>query len=288
MDILFEETKSVFPNTKCGHYRRFIWDLMGESSTSLAAKIVFFISLNIWTLAIGLPDLKIKVEVNLTEHVTKLTKKKQHLENFQTNNCDVLKLKNIYLKNKYGQDCKKLEEVFTEIMELIQERDAIKIKILEILSSLEFVCNVWFLIEFVMKLVVAPQKKKFLKDPMNIIDILAIFPYWWYVLFFGDKDSEKRIVWLFQTIRTLMILIRILWSRWNSFYVQAMILALKYSFNQLQQLLQLFLVVSFILSGWCYQTGKDVPLWYGSWLYWAINTMTTSECNSVFSGLLVQ
>ena len=180
---------------------------------------------------------------------------------------------------------------------MIQESDAIRIRILEILSSIELVCNVWFLIEFVMKLVVAPQKKEFLKDPMNIIDILAIFPYW-YLMIFGvqpdeyediykyeyefDKNNEKEIVWLFQTIRTSMTTIRILWIR--SFYVHVMILALKYSFNQLQKLLQLFLAVSFILSGWCYLAEKDVvDTWYyyrqfssiGLALYWAINTITT-------------
>ena len=45
----------------------------------------------------------------------KLAEKKRHLENFQTEFCDV--------KKKYEEACKKLEEDITETVELIQERD---------------------------------------------------------------------------------------------------------------------------------------------------------------------
>ena len=79
MDDLFEENKSVFSNTKCGNYRRFIWELMGERSTSRAAKIVFYTSFFIWATAIAIPDAKIKVNVELTNPETiKLTKLKQY------------------------------------------------------------------------------------------------------------------------------------------------------------------------------------------------------------------
>ncbi len=53
--------------------------------------------------------------VSIQEHETKLTEKKRHLENFQTEFCDV--------KKKYEEACKKLEEDITETVELIQERD---------------------------------------------------------------------------------------------------------------------------------------------------------------------
>lgn len=53
--------------------------------------------------------------VSIQEHETKLNDKKKHLENFQTEFCDV--------KKKYEEACKKLEEDITETVELIQERD---------------------------------------------------------------------------------------------------------------------------------------------------------------------
>ena len=53
--------------------------------------------------------------VSIQEHETKLTEKKRHLENFQSEFCDI--------KKKYEEACKKLEEDITETVELIQERD---------------------------------------------------------------------------------------------------------------------------------------------------------------------
>lgn len=53
--------------------------------------------------------------VAIQEHETKLTEKKRHLENFQSEFCDI--------KKKYEEACKKLEEDITETVELIQERD---------------------------------------------------------------------------------------------------------------------------------------------------------------------
>merc|ERR1712223_2305466 len=53
--------------------------------------------------------------VSIQEHEMKLTEKKRHLENFQSEFCDV--------KKKYEEACKKLEEDITETVELIQERD---------------------------------------------------------------------------------------------------------------------------------------------------------------------
>merc|ERR1719340_619847 len=53
--------------------------------------------------------------VSIKETEMKLAEKKRHLENFQTEFCDV--------KKKYEEACKKLEEDITETVELIQERD---------------------------------------------------------------------------------------------------------------------------------------------------------------------
>jgi len=53
--------------------------------------------------------------VDIQENEKKLAEKKRHLENFQSEFCDV--------KKKYEEACKKLEEDITETIELIQHRD---------------------------------------------------------------------------------------------------------------------------------------------------------------------
>ena len=41
-----QEEPDIFPETKCGNYMRFIWDLMEKSETSFAARIVSFLSIS--------------------------------------------------------------------------------------------------------------------------------------------------------------------------------------------------------------------------------------------------
>lgn len=53
--------------------------------------------------------------VTIQESEKKLAEKKHHLENFQTEFCDI--------KKKYEEACKKLEEDITQTVELMQERD---------------------------------------------------------------------------------------------------------------------------------------------------------------------
>ena len=41
-----KEEPDVFPETRCGGYMRFLWDLMEKSETSFAARVVSFISIS--------------------------------------------------------------------------------------------------------------------------------------------------------------------------------------------------------------------------------------------------
>ena len=48
---------------------------------------------------------------------------------------------------------------------------------LEFLFYIETVCIIWFCIEFFVRLISCPSKATFLKSPLNIVDFLAILPY---------------------------------------------------------------------------------------------------------------
>ena len=77
---------------------------------------------------------------------------------------------------------------------------------------LEVVCIMWFAVEFCLRLAGAPEKWEFLKDKMNIIDVLAILPFLVNALFIEfsggggeDFDQIKKVVQIFRIMRILGI-----------------------------------------------------------------------------------
>ena len=56
-----------------------------------------------------------------------------------------------------------------------------------ILSVLDHVTMAFFTIEYVVRFLCAPKKCKFVKSPLNIVDIMAILPYFIGFLLEGFK-----------------------------------------------------------------------------------------------------
>ena len=46
-----------------------------------------------------------------------------------------------------------------------------------LLALNEMICIIWFSLEYVLRLVGAPDKKAFLTNGLNFVDVLAILPY---------------------------------------------------------------------------------------------------------------
>ncbi|XP_063727365.1 potassium voltage-gated channel subfamily C member 4-like isoform X3 [Symsagittifera roscoffensis] len=61
------------------------------------------------------------------------------------------------------------------------------------LTILDYVCSIWFTIEFIVRLIFCPNRVVFFKTMLNLIDLLAIVPF--YVQILADKTDLVVSMW---------------------------------------------------------------------------------------------
>lgn len=76
-----------------------------------------------------------------------------------------------------------------------------------IFFTMESICVIIFTVELLVRFYVCPKKKKFMLDAMNVIDILAILPYYitLIITIFGEDTSYIQILKVLRVIRILKL-----------------------------------------------------------------------------------
>lgn len=145
---------------------------------------------------------------------------------------------------------------------------------------LETICTAFFTLEVLIRVVVCPSKKKFVKDFKNLVDFTAVVPY--YVTLFNTLSSpncENAKSSASLAFLRVIRLVRIFKLTKHSAGLQVLILTFKASFGGLCLFLVALVVCILVFSSAVYFAEVGTP---GSQInsipdgfWWAIITMTT-------------
>lgn len=70
---------------------------------------------------------------------------------------------------------------------------------------IEISCFTWFVIEILARFIVCPNKIKFLKTPLNIIDIASIIPYFAWLIFSKYNNIPDSLKQMLSTLRIMLL-----------------------------------------------------------------------------------
>ena len=150
-----------------------------------------------------------------------------------------------------------------------------------VLEMVDSVCTCFFTVEFLIRWIVAPNRIKFWKSIMNIIDVLCVLPMWIKYIMLSlhvQMDMELLPVFFVITILRVLRICRVLRMARHYTGVKILMLALSASLQELVMLLIFVFIVILIFSVVMYyaeffetDTFQTIPRGY----WWAIITLTT-------------
>lgn len=156
------------------------------------------------------------------------------------------------------------------------------------LEVIETVCIGWFTVEYVLRLVSCPNKVKFILAFMNIIDFMAIMPFYVVLILTSLGAGVMELANVQQAVQALRIMriARIFKLARHSSGLQTLTSALKSSFKELGLLLMYMGVGVFLFSALGYTMEQNHPDTLFTSIpqsfWWAVITMTTVGYGDVY------
>jgi len=162
----------------------------------------------------------------------------------------------------------------------------------------EAICIAWFTLEYFLRLVGCPKKMEFLQDKMNLVDVLAIMPYYMELVMrvenkevsgvgLGGEDMEEEesgFRGLLQVFRVFK-LARILKMARHSTGLQSIVFTLQQSSRELGLLILFIGMAGLVFSCLCYYIEQDEDSGYTdipTSFYWVVITMTTVGYGDIY------
>lgn len=144
-----------------------------------------------------------------------------------------------------------------------------------IFQSLEMACYIWFTFELVVRFLSAPNKLRFFRSTLNIVDIISVFPYYVLLTIRGTRAPLSVL----RAARTLRVLRIFKLSRYSS-GMRVLLFTFSTSMKELGMFM-IFISVSMVVSAsaafYAEASDQDKSAFTSipDALWWAINTITT-------------
>lgn len=144
-------------------------------------------------------------------------------------------------------------------------------------TSIELCCVVWFSAEFILRFASAPNKKTFVRSFLNVIDILAILPYFLSIIVHSHNVTGLSAVRTVRLIRVVRVL-RILKLSRHSDSLQILGETLRASVSELTMLLFFIMLAMILFSSGIYYAEEGSNTMFTSipsTFWYSLTTMKT-------------